>query len=68
MTIRSLFMGLTGLNSMGKSIDVIGNNIANANTVGFRAGRASFDDIFYSTLFSGVGNTGATGGINPRQI
>ncbi len=68
MTVRSIFTGLTGLNSIDKSIDVIGNNIANVNTVGFRAGRATFDDLFVSTLFAGIGPQGARGGINPRQI
>ena len=68
MTVRAMFVGLTGLNSMSHNIDVIGNNISNVNTVGFRAGRATFDDIFNQTLFSGVGATGAQGGINPRQV
>ncbi len=68
MSIRSIFTGLTGLNTIDKNIDVIGNNIANVNTVGFRAGRATFDDLFVSTLFAGVGSQGARGGINPRQI
>ena len=68
MTIRSIFTGLTGLNSIDKSMDVIANNIANVNTIGFRAGRATFDDLFVSTLFGGVGPQGARGGINPRQI
>ncbi|MFH1744417.1 MAG: flagellar hook-basal body complex protein [bacterium] len=68
MGIRSIFTGLTGLNTIDKNIDVIGNNIANVNTVGFRAGRATFDDLFVTTLFAGIGPQGARGGINPRQI
>lgn len=68
MTVRSLFVGLTGLTAMGNNIDVIGNNIANVNTTGYRASRASFDDIFYQTLFSGTASTGTRGGINPREI
>ena len=68
MTIRSLFVGLTGLTAMGHNIDVIGNNIANVNTVGYRASRASFDDIFYQTLSSGIGATGTRGGVNPVQF
>jgi len=68
MTVRSIYTGLTGLNSIDKSIDVIGNNIANVNTVGFRAGRATFDDLFVSTLYAGVGPQGTRGGINPRQV
>lgn len=68
MTVRSLFVGLSGLTAMGQNIDVIGNNIANVNTVGFRSSRASFDDIFYQTLYSGTGATATRGGINPREI
>ncbi len=68
MTIRSLFVGLTGLTAMGQGIDVISNNIANINTVGFRAGRASFDDLFYRTISAGVGSTATRGGINPQQL
>ncbi|HQH73211.1 MAG TPA: flagellar basal body protein, partial [bacterium] len=65
MTVQSIFMGLTGLTAMGHNIDVIGNNIANVNTVGFRASRPTFNDIFYQTLFNGSGATGNLGGINP---
>ncbi|MEW6238342.1 MAG: flagellar hook-basal body complex protein [Candidatus Omnitrophota bacterium] len=68
MTVNSLYVGLSGLNAMSHDIDVIGNNIANVNTTGFRASRATFDDIFYQSLFYGTGNTGTRGGINPRQI
>jgi flagellar hook-basal body protein len=68
MTVRSLFVGLTGLNAMSQGIDVISNNIANLNTVGFRAGRASFDDLFYRTLSAGVGSTENRGGVNPHQL
>lgn len=68
MTVRSLFIGLSGLTAMGQNIDVIGNNIANVNTVGYRSSRASFDDIFYQTLYSGTGATGSRGGVNPREI
>ena len=68
MTVRSLYVGLTGLNAMGRGIDVISNNIANTNTVGFRTGRASFDDIFYETMSAGTGATGTRGGINPQQL
>lgn len=68
MTVRSLYVGYSGLTAMGHNIDVIGNNIANVNTVGFRAGRAAFDDIFSTTLFPGQGASGNRGGINPRQV
>ncbi|MBN2326262.1 MAG: flagellar hook-basal body complex protein [Candidatus Omnitrophica bacterium] len=62
MTIRSLYVGLSGLNASSRDIDVIGNNIANINTVGYQASTTSFDDIFYQTLSAGVR------GSNPIQI
>ncbi len=68
MTVQSLYVGLTGLTAMGHNIDVIGNNIANVNTTGFRASRAAFDDIFYQTMFHGAGASGERGGINPKQV
>lgn len=46
--------GLSGLNSSSRSIDVVSNNIANANTVGFKAGSAQFADIFASALGGAV--------------
>jgi flagellar hook protein FlgE len=52
--------GLSGLNASSKSLDVIGNNIANANTVGMKSARAEFGDIVATTI-SGAG--GSTGGI-----
>src|SRR5688572_52185 len=48
--------GLSGLNAAAKNIDVIGNNVANANTVGFKSSRAVFADVFASSL-SGVGGS-----------
>jgi len=48
--------GLSGLSASSKSLDVIGNNIANANTVGMKASRAEFADIVSSSLgASGAG-------------
>jgi flagellar hook protein FlgE len=41
----SLFAGISGLASSGKQLDVIANNIANVNTVGFRSGKIHFGDI-----------------------
>ncbi|MGQ5523009.1 flagellar hook-basal body complex protein [Chitinimonas sp. PSY-7] len=42
--------GLSGLNSASKFLDVVGNNVANANTVGFKGSRAEFADIYANTL------------------
>lgn len=52
----SFQQGLSGLNSASKSLDVIGNNVANASTVGFKQSQAQFSDVFANTL-SGSGGT-----------
>ncbi len=52
----SFQQGLSGLNAASKSLDVIGNNVANASTVGFKQSEAQFADVFANTL-SGSGGT-----------
>jgi flagellar hook protein FlgE len=49
----SFQQGLSGLNVAAKNLDAIGNNIANANTVGFKAARAEFADVFANSLAGG---------------
>jgi flagellar hook protein FlgE len=49
-------------------MDVIGNNIANVNTYGYKASRATFADIYYQNLSRGSGPAATTGGTNPTQI
>lgn len=46
--INGLFSGRSGVTSHGIAISVIGDNISNANTVGFKAGRAEFEDLVSS--------------------
>ncbi|MDT8993042.1 flagellar hook protein FlgE [Curvibacter sp. APW13] len=54
--------GLSGLNASGKSLDVIGHNIANANTVGMKASRTEFSDVVASAIGpSGGGGAGGSG-------
>ncbi len=70
--MRSLFSGVTGLRSHQTRMDVIGNNIANVNTVGFKKSTVTFKDLYSETISaaaaaSGVG-AGSTGGVNPKQI
>lgn len=48
--------GLSGLNTASKSLDVIGNNVANASTVGFKVGQAQFADVFAASL-TGAGTS-----------
>lgn len=48
--IRSLFTAATGMQAQQLNVDVISNNIANVNTVGYKRGRADFQDLLYQTL------------------
>ncbi len=48
--------GLSGLSAASNDLDVIGNNIANANTVGFKSGTAEFADMYASSVATAVAN------------
>ena len=48
--MRSLFSGVSGLRAHQTKMDVIGNNVANVNTVGFKSGRVTFQEVFNQTL------------------
>jgi len=67
--IRSLYSGIGGMNNFQSKLDVIGNNIANVNTFGFKKGRATFNDLV-SQQMAGAGTPvdGGRGGTNPMQI
>ncbi len=64
----ALSTALTGLNAAETTIDVVGNNIANSNTVGFKASEAVFATQFLQTRSLGSAPTSTSGGTNPRQI
>ncbi len=68
--MRSLFAGVSGLQNHQIRMDVIGNNIANVNTFGFKASRATFKEMLSQTLTSpsAPDPTRNMGGINPHQI
>ncbi len=70
--MRSLFSGVTGLRSHQTRMDVIGNNIANVNTVGFKKSSVTFKDLYSETISAAAASTGVgagtTGGVNPKQI
>ncbi len=68
--MRSLFSGVAGLKTHQTKMDVIGNNIANVNTVGYKTAQVTFKDLLYQTTQSATGANDATGraGINPKQI
>ena len=64
----ALSTALTGLTAAETSIDVAGNNVANANTVGFKESKVSFATQFLQTQSIGSAPTDGRGGTNPRQI
>lgn len=66
--MRSMFSGVTGLRNHQIKMDVIGNNIANVNTVGFKKGRATFQDALNQTMRGASSPEGNRGGTNPMQV
>ena len=68
--MRSLYSGVSGLKAHQTKMDVIGNNIANVNTVGFKSSRVTFSELFYQTtqVASGPNADTNTGGQNAKQI
>lgn len=68
--MRSLFSGVAGLKTHQTRMDVVGNNIANVNTVGFKSSSVNFADTFYQTVSSATGADATTGaaGTNAKQI
>lgn len=68
--MRSMFSGVSGLRAHQTRMDVIGNNVANVNTVGFKSGRVTFQEIFSQTLKGAGAPDAATGrgGTNPMQV
>lgn len=68
MVSTALFTGLSGLRVHQTYIDVIGNNLANVSTPGFRGSRATFSDVLSFTVRAGSGPNGNFGGVNPMQI
>src|SRR5690554_3067873 len=65
---RSLYSGVTGLRNHQTKLDVIGNNIANVNTVGFKSSRVRFQDVFSQTIRGATAPLGGRGGTNAAQI
>jgi len=66
--IRSIFTAISSLNLHQKYLDVVSNNLANANTKGFKASRVMFQDQFAQTLGLGSAPADTLGGTNPTQI
>ncbi len=66
---KGLFTGISGLRSQATKMEVIGNNLANVNTAGFKYDRVNFADLYYDVLQSGSrGGDGVIGGTNPMEV
>ncbi|MEM7454258.1 MAG: flagellar hook-basal body complex protein [Planctomycetota bacterium] len=65
---RSLMTGVSGLRAHQHQLDVVANNLANMNTIGFKAQTATFADTMYDTIRAGSEAAESFGGINLQQI
>jgi len=63
-----MYSGISGLKNFQTKLDVIGNNIANVNTIGFKKGRVNFKDLMSQTQAGASAATATRGGVNPQQV
>ena len=66
--MRALYSGVAGLKNHQTRMDVIGNNIANVNTYGFKTSRVTFQDMISQTLSGAAKPEENIGGVNPKQV
>lgn len=66
--LRSMYSGISGMKGFQTKLDVVGNNIANVNTTGFKKGRVNFQDMMSQTMQGAQGSTEQRGGLNPKQV
>lgn len=66
--MRSMYSGVSGLRIHQIKMDVIGNNIANVNTIGYKRGQSSFQEAFSQIIKGSSAPSGGAGGTNPMQI
>ncbi|WP_313798673.1 flagellar hook-basal body complex protein [Cytobacillus sp.] len=66
--LRSMYSGISGMKNFQTKLDVIGNNIANVNTYGFKKGRVTFKDTMNQMVAGASAATDNRGGTNPMQI
>ncbi|WP_114571075.1 flagellar hook-basal body complex protein [Exiguobacterium flavidum] len=66
--LRSMYSGISGLKNFQSKLDVVGNNIANVNTFGYKKGRVTFKDLVNQSVGSASGAGGGVGGTNPKQV
>lgn len=63
-----MYSGVSGMKAHQIRMDVIGNNISNVNTYGFKGSRATFRDVYYQSMRGAAEGTSNKGGLNPTQI
>ena len=66
--LRSMYSGISGMKNFQTKLDVIGNNIANVNTYGFKKGRVTFKDTMNQTISGASAAQNGKGGKNPMQV
>ena len=66
--MRSLYAGVSGMQNHQTRLDVIGNNVANVNTTGFKRGRVNFQDMISQQLSGASSPTAELGGVNPKEV
>lgn len=66
--MRSLYSGVSGLQNHQTRMDVIGNNISNVNTTGFKRGRVNFQDMISQQVGGAAKPTEEVGGVNPKDV
>ncbi len=66
--MRSLYSGVSGMQNHQTRMDVIGNNISNVNTTGFKRGRVNFHDLLSQQLSGAARPTDEVGGVNPKEV
>jgi flagellar hook protein FlgE len=66
--MRSLYSGVSGMQNHQTRMDVIGNNISNVNTTGFKRGRVNFQDMISQQMSGAAKPTDELGGVNPKEV
>lgn len=66
--VRSMYAAIAGLKTHQSKMDVIGNNISNCNTYGYKSSRAAFQEAMYTTTAHAAGGTNSFGGTNAAQV
>ena len=66
--VKSLYTGVSGMKTHQQKMDVIGNNIANVNTTGYKTNVVTFADLYYQTKKTPTGASTTLGGTNPVQV